>query len=193
MIRKLYNWTMELAAHKHSDWALAAVSFIESSIFPIPPDAMLVPMCIARRQKAFHYAAICTIASVIGGLFGYAIGYFFFETWGRHILEIYGMTEKFSALQEKYDMYGGWIIFAKGLTPFPYKILTILSGVMHMSLAIFIVSSVACRSLRFFIVAGLLWKYGAPIQIFIEKYLTWVALAFLALIVGGFMALKYLI
>lgn len=193
LIRKMYDWTLRLSAHRHATAALAGVSFVESSIFPIPPDVVLIPMCIARRDRAFFYAAVCTVASVLGGLAGYAIGYFLYETVGEYIVRIYGMAEKFAALQTKYNQYGGWIIFAKGLTPFPFKILTILSGVMKMNIGIFIVSSIACRSLRFFLVAGLLWKFGAPIQVFIEKYLGWVTLAFLVLLIGGFVALRYIV
>lgn len=191
-IRNLYNWMLRLAGSKHATPALATVSFIESSVFPIPPDVMLIPMCIARRDKAFYYATICTIASVIGGLFGYAIGYFLFETLGQRILEIYGAADKFADMQRRYDEYGGWIILAKGLTPFPFKILTILSGVMKMNLHIFVLSSIAARAMRFYLVAGLLWKFGAPIQAFIEKYLGWVTLAFLAVLIGGFVAVAYI-
>lgn len=191
-IRNLYNWTLRLSGSKHATPALATVSFIESSVFPIPPDVMLIPMCIARRDRAFYYATICTIASVIGGLFGYAIGYFLFETLGQRILEIYGASDKFSDMQRRYDEYGGWIILAKGLTPFPFKILTILSGVMKMNLHIFLLSSIAARAMRFYLVAGLLWKFGAPIQAFIEKYLGWVTLAFLAVLIGGFVAVAYI-
>ena len=192
LIRKIYDWTLRLSAHRHATAALAGVSFIESSIFPIPPDVVLIPMCIAKREKAFFYAAVCTVASVLGGLAGYAIGYFLYETIGKQIIEFYAAGKSFADMQAKYDQYGGWIIFAKGLTPFPFKILTILSGVMKMNLGIFVASSVACRSLRFFLVAALLWKFDAPIQVFIEKYLGWVTLAFLALLIGGFVAIKYM-
>lgn len=191
-IRNLYNWTLRLSGSKHATPALATVSFVESSVFPIPPDVMLIPMCIARRDKAFFYATVCTVASVIGGLLGYAIGYFLFETLGQKILEIYGAADKFSDMQHRYDEYGGWIILAKGLTPFPFKILTILSGVMKMNLQIFILSSIAARAMRFYLVAGLLWKFGAPIQAFIEKYLGWVTLAFLFVLIGGFVAVAYI-
>lgn len=192
LIRKMYDWTMRIAAHRHATAGLAGVSFIESSIFPIPPDVVLIPMCIAKREKAFFYATVCTVASVLGGLLGYAIGYSLYETIGRHIVDVYGMADKFAGLQEKYNQYGGWIIFAKGLTPFPFKILTILSGVMKMNLGIFVASSIACRALRFYIVAALLWKFGAPIQVFIEKRLGLVTLAFLVLLIGGFVAIKYM-
>jgi membrane protein YqaA with SNARE-associated domain len=193
LIENIYARTLKIAAHKNATWGLAAVSFIESSFFPIPPDVILIPMCIANRSRAFFYAAVCTLASVIGGLVGYAIGYFLFETIGQVIVDFYGMNDKFGALQAKYDEWGGWIIFAKGLTPFPYKIITILSGVLHLSLIVFIVSSVFSRAIRFFLVAALLWKYGAPVQAFIEKRLMLVTVLFLLLLIGGFVSLKYII
>jgi membrane protein YqaA with SNARE-associated domain len=191
-IRALYDWTLRIAAHKQATWGLAAVSFIESSVFPIPPDVILIPMCIANRRKAFFYAAVCTVSSVIGGLVGYGIGYFLFEAVGEKILAFYGFADRFHELQMTYDQYGGWIIFAKGLTPFPYKIITILSGVMQMSLPVFIVASIFGRAIRFFLVAALLWKYGAPVQDFIEKRLGLVTFLFLLLLIGGFVALKYI-
>lgn len=193
LLRSLYDRVLRLSAHRHAAWALAAVAFVESSVFPIPPDILLIPMCIADRKKAFRYAAICTASSVLGGLLGYAIGYFLFESVGRHILDLYGMQDKFAALQAKYAEWGGWIIFAKGLTPFPYKIVTILSGVLHLALPVFIVSSVFSRALRFYLVAALLWKYGAPVQEFIEKWLMLVTMLFLALLIAGFAAIKYIL
>lgn len=193
LLRKLYDWTLRISAHRHAERWLAAVSFIESSVFPIPPDAMLIPMCIANRDKAFRYAAICTAASVLGGMLGYAIGYFLYEALGQSIVTFYGAQEGFAALEAKYAEWGGWIIFGKGLTPFPYKIITILSGVLHLSLPVFIVSSIFSRAIRFFLVAALIWKYGAPVQAFIEKRLMLVTMLFLILLIGGFVAIKYVI
>lgn len=192
-IRRLYDWTLRLSAHRHAEGWLAAISFIESSVFPVPPDAILIPMCIANRDKAFRYAFICTVSSVAGGLLGYAIGHFFYDILGRHIIELYGMAEKFDALKIKYDAWGGWIIFGKGLTPFPYKIITILSGLLSLNLAVFITASVFSRAIRFYLVAALLWKFGAPIQEFIEKRLMLVTTVFLLLLIGGFVGIKYLI
>lgn len=193
LLRSIYDWTIRLAEHRRATWALAGVSFIESSFFPIPPDVMMVPMCIANRQKSFFYATVATISSVFGGLFGYAIGYYAFDAIGREIVEFYGMADKFGALKVKYDEYGGWIILAKGMTPLPFKILTILSGVMQLSLPVFILSSIGARAMRFYLVAGLLWKFGEPIRLFIEKYLGLVTFAFLVLLIGGFVALKYIL
>lgn len=193
LIRKMYDWTIRLAETKQATWALAGVSFVESSFFPIPPDVLLIPMCIAERKKSFFYATICTVSSVLGGLAGYAIGYYFFKTWGHDILEFYGALENYEELKIKYTEYGGWIILAKGMTPIPFKILTILSGAMAMSLPVFIISSIGARAMRFYLVAGLLWKFGPPVRHFIEKHLGLVTLAFLVLLIGGFFAIKYII
>lgn len=193
LIRKMYDWTLRLSGHKHATWALGGVSFVESSVFPIPPDVVLIPMCIARRDKAFFYATICTIASVIGGIAGYAIGYYAYETFGKLVIAFYGMDGDFGELQKRFDEYGGWIILAKGMTPIPFKILTILSGVMKLDMGVFIISAIGARAMRFYLVAALLWKFGAPIQEFIEKYLGWVTLAALVLLIGGFIALKYIL
>ncbi len=192
LLRRLYARTLDLASHRHAIRWLAAVSFIESSVFPIPPDVMLVPMCIQNRSRSFYYALVCTLSSVVGGLLGYAIGYFLYDLLGHRIIEFYGMQGKFDEMQAMYDSWGGWIIFAKGLTPFPYKVITILSGVLQLSLPVFIVASILSRALRFFLVAALLWKYGAPIQTFIEKYLGMLTFAFLVILVSGFVALRYL-
>lgn len=191
-IRKLYDWTLRIAAHRHATWGLAGVSFVESSFFPIPPDVVLIPMCVANRQKAFFYAAVCTVSSVIGGMLGYAIGYFLFDTIGTKIIEFYHYQEAFENLKQKYDEWGMWLIIGKGLTPIPYKIVTITSGVLKFSIPVFIFSSIVSRSLRFFLVAALIWKFGAPIQAFIEKHLTWLTLLFLIILIGGFVVVKYI-
>lgn len=193
LIRKMYDWTIRLSETKQATWALAAIAFIESSVFPIPPDLLLIPMCIAERKKSFFYATICTVSSVLGGLAGYAIGYYAFETWGHKILDFYGLLKGFDDMKVRYDEYGGWIILAKGMTPIPFKILTILSGVLHLDLHVFILSSIGARAMRFYLVAGLLWKYGEPVRHFIEKHLGWVTLGFLILLIGGFVAIKYII
>lgn len=192
-IRRMYDWALGVSRSRHATWGLAGVSFLESSIFPIPPDVVLIPMCIANRSKAFRYAAICTASSVLGGVLGYAIGYYLYESVGTAIVHFYGMETQFETLKSRYAEWGGWIIFAKGLTPLPYKIFTILSGVLHLGLPVFIVASVLSRALRFYLVAGLLWKYGAPVQAFIEKRLTLLTCLFLVVLIAGFAALKYII
>ncbi len=192
MLRKLYNWTLDLAAKKHATPILAGVSFAESSFFPIPPDALLIPMCLANREKAFYYAFICTISSVIGGIFGYAIGYFFFEAIAEPILNFYGKQAYFDQFADNYNEWGAWIVLGAGVTPFPYKVITIASGVTQLALPLFIFFSVIARSIRFFLVAGLIWLYGAPILRFVDKYLPWVATAGFLLLIAGFAALKFL-
>ena len=192
MLRRLYDWTMTLAAGPHATKALAAVAFLESSIFPIPPDAMLVPMVLARPARAWRLALIATAASVVGGLAGYAIGYFLFETLGQWIIQLYGLGAKFDEFQRTWNEWGLWIILIKGLTPIPYKIVAIASGLAQFNLGVFILASIATRGARFFLVAALLRAFGAPIRSFIEQRLTLVTTSFAALVVLGFVALRYL-
>lgn len=184
---------MGLAGHRNAVPVLATVSFIESSIFPIPPDVMLIPMVLADRTRAFRIAFICTIASVLGGLLGYGIGIFLFEEIGRPLLEFYGFAPKFAEFQIKYNNWGAWAVFIAGVTPFPYKVITILSGVTALNLTVFITASVAARGLRFFIVAALLWKFGDSIRNFIEKYMGLLFILLSALLIGGFVAIKLFI
>jgi len=191
MFRRLYDWMMRLAGHRRALPALAAISFAESSFFPIPPDVMLVPMVLAQRSKAFLIATVCTVASVIGGMFGYAIGYFLFETIGAWVISVYHLEGAMETFRSEFAEYGTWIILVKGLTPIPYKLVTIASGVAHFDLFTFIWASIVTRGLRFFIVAGLLWKFGDPIRTFIEKRLEVLTWGFLAALIGGFIAVKY--
>jgi membrane protein YqaA with SNARE-associated domain len=191
MLRRLYDWMMSLAAGRHAPTALAAVSFAESSFFPIPPDVMLIPMIIARRARAWAYAGLATVSSVIGGMFGYAIGYFLFETIGQPILKFYGKAEDFAGFTQMFNDYGVWILIIKGMTPIPYKILTIAAGVSHMDLVAFVLASVVARAMRFFIVAGLLFFFGEPIRKFVEERLTLMTTLFVVLLVGGFVAVKF--
>lgn len=192
MIRKLYDWTLRIAAHRHARWGLFGLSFAESSVFPLPPDLVLIPMCIAERQKAFLYAAICTLGSVLGGIFAYAVGYFLYDTIGVRILDFYGYQEQFNRFQGLYNEYGALIVLAGGFTPIPYKLITIASGVAQMNIGAFILFSVIGRASRFFLIAALLWKFGAPIKVFIEKYMGILTIIFFALLIGGFIALKYM-
>jgi len=193
VLRGLYDWTMGLAAHRHALAALFVISFIESSIFPIPPDVVLIPMILAARDKAWRIALICTIASVIGGVAGYGIGHFLFEEVGRPILELYHYGPKFDVFQAKYNEWGAWAVFIAGVTPFPYKVITILSGVTGLDVPVFIVSSILARGLRFFLVAWLLWKFGDPIREFIEKRLGLLFILFCLLLVGGFVLIKFVV
>jgi membrane protein YqaA with SNARE-associated domain len=191
VIRPLYDWTMRLAGHRHAMWAMGFISFIESSIFPVPPDALMMPMVLARRDKAWRIAMVCTIASVIGGLFGYMIGYFLWDAIGRQVMDFYGYAAKMEEFAALYNEWGFWIVAGAGFTPFPYKVITIASGLTQLDLAVFMVASTVSRGARFFLVAGLLWYFGPPIRIFIEKHLGMLATAFFALLLGGFAAVRY--
>jgi len=192
MIKGLYDWTMSLAEHKHALWALAFVSFIESSFFPIPPDIIMIPMIIARPNRAFLIAGVCLVASVLGGLFGYAIGAFAFDTIGQPILEAMGKAERMAEFNTRFNDLGFWAVLGAGITPFPYKVITIMSGWTGMPLATFVATSILARGIRFFVIAGLLYYFGAPIRDFIEKRLGLMFTLFLILLVGGFFALRYL-
>ena len=191
MLKRLYDWVMELAARRDAVWVLAAIAFIESSVFPIPPDVLLIPMVLAARARAWRFAAVCTIASVLGGTAGYAIGYFLFETAGRPMLEFYGYADKFAHFSATYNDWGAWAVFIAGVTPFPYKVITILSGTTHLDPVIFTIASIAARGLRFFVVAALLYWIGPPIRDFIERRLGVVTVAFCVLLLGGFAVAKY--
>ena len=191
-MRRLYDWVIRLAGHPRAIPAMGVVSFAESSFFPIPPDVMLVPMILANRQKAFTIALVCTVCSVLGGLLGYAIGFYFFETIGAWVVETYGLQAGLEKFRDEFARYGTWVILIKGLTPIPYKLVTIASGAAHFDLFTFVWASIVTRGLRFFLVAALLWKFGEPIRAFIEKRLTLVMWLFLIALVGGFVAVKFL-
>jgi len=192
MIRRLYDWTISLAESRYALWALAIVAFAESSFFPIPPDVLMIPMIIAAPKRAFLIATICLVASVLGGLFGYFIGAALFETVGNPVLEFYGKADAAEMFSERFNEWGAWAVLIAGITPFPFKVITIMSGWTGLSLPIFILSAIVARGLRFFIVAALLWKFGAPIRGFIERRLGLMFTLFVVLLVGGFILVKYL-
>lgn len=191
MLDQLYGRTLRYARHRHALRALAVVSFAESSFFPVPPDVMLIPMVLADRERAWRIATVCTIASVLGGLAGYAIGYFLFEALGQPLLALYGYAREFAHFQTRYNDYGAWIVFGAGLTPFPYKVITIASGVTRLDLGVFTLASVLARGLRFYAEAALLWRYGAPIRSFIERRLALLTTMFFVLLFGGFLLIRY--
>jgi len=193
MLSKFYYWTLALARQKHALLVLALIAFIESSIFPIPPDILLIPMVLALRDRAWLVAGICTIFSVVGGIFGYGIGFFMYEQIGKPILEFYNYGKNFAEFQTRYNQWGAWAVFFAGITPFPYKVITILSGVTSLNLPIFIISSVLARGIRFFIIAALLWKYGEAIRAFIERRLGLLFTLFFVILAGGFILVKYLL
>ena len=190
MIQRLYDWTLSLAEHRHALWVLAFVAFLESSMFPIPPDIIMIPMIIARPNRAFIIAGVALGASVIGGLLGYAIGALAFEALGEPILTALGKADAMSEFATRFNDVGFWAVLIAGVTPFPYKVITIMSGVTAMPLGTFIATSILARGLRFFLVALLLWKFGAPVRDFIEKRLPLMFTLAVALLLGGFFAIK---
>lgn len=192
LLKSLYNWTLSLARHPNALVALALVAFVESSIFPIPPDVLMIAMIIAQPNRAFVIALVATIASVAGGLAGYWIGQEAFETVGRPILSLYGKESYFAEFQSRYNEWGAWAVLIAGVTPFPYKVITILSGATGLSLTVFMVASLIARSLRFFLVAFLLWKFGSPLRDFIERRLGLMFTVFVILLLGGFVLVRYL-
>ncbi len=192
MLHRLYMRTLALAASPRALWWLAAVALAESSFFPIPPDALLIPMALARPDRAWRFAAVCTVASVVGGALGYLIGYAVFDQLARPLINFYGYGDRFAAFQDLYARYGLWVILIKGLTPIPYKIVTIASGAAKFNFTVFMLASAATRGARFFIVAALLHFFGTPMRDFIERRLTLVTSLFAAGLVGGFLALKLL-
>ena len=181
-MRTLYNKVLSAAAHRHAKWWLALVSFIESSIFIIPPDAMIIPMVLADRAKWWRIALTATIASVVGGIGGYLIGVFLFDSLGQSLLEFYSNGDKFRQYIKIYEEWGGWAVFGAGLTPFPYKVITVASGVAKLDLTLFIFTSLIARGLRFFCLAGLLFYFGESIKNTIEKYFGPITILFLVLI-----------
>ncbi|MGG7565832.1 YqaA family protein [Rhodovulum sp. DZ06] len=193
MLRRTYDWVIDQAEKPWALFTLAAVAFIESSVFPIPPDVMLIPMIIAAPTRAWLIAAVCTAASVAGGAFGWWIGAEFFDSIGRPVLEFYGKDGKFDELAIAYNDQGFWAVLIAGVTPFPYKVITIFSGVTGLDFWTFMATSVLARGLRFFIVAALLWKFGAPIRDFIERRFGLVATVAIALLIGGFAAARFLL
>ncbi len=193
MLRRLYAWTMRRAEGPHALLALIVVSFAESSFFPVPPDTLLVPMALAQRQRAFTLAAWCTAASVVGGMAGYAIGALLYESLGKWIIDFYGYGKGVESFRTTYATWGAWIILLKGMTPIPFKLVTIASGFARYNFGLFVLLSVITRGIRFFLVAALVSYYGEPIRGFIERRLEFIALATVAIIISGFMVVKYVV
>ena len=191
LVKATYDYMINLASRPNAMYFLFAVAFIESSFFPIPPDVMLIPMVLATPAKAWRIATVATIASVLGGAFGYAIGVFFFDLIARPILTFYGYMHQFDVFKEYYHEWGAWIVFGAGVTPFPYKVITIASGVVHLDFVVFMLASVVARGFRFYLVAWLLKKFGEPMKDYIEKNLGMLSILFMALLVGGFACIKF--
>ncbi|MDR7155529.1 membrane protein YqaA with SNARE-associated domain [Sphingobium xenophagum] len=192
MLNRLYQWTLAKAAHAHAERWLFVISFLESSFFPIPPHPLLGLMCLARPERAIRFGLICTIASVLGGMLGYAIGFFLYETVGQQLLNALGLADKFPVAACYLREYGAEIILIKGATPIPFKLITITAGFIGLPLFTFLWASVVSRAFQFMLVGFLFWKFGRPIKAFIEKYLAWLSALFLVLIVGGFIAASML-
>lgn len=191
MLKRLYEWMMAKAGDPRAEWWLFAFSFMESSFFPIPPHPLLGLMCLARPDRALRFGIICTLSSVLGGLFGYAIGFYAYETVGVSLLKALGLWDSFPAAACYLREYGAEIILIKGATPIPFKLLTLTAGFIHMNLIDFLWSSTVSRSVQFMAVGFLFWKFGAPIRVFIEKYLGILTAAFTVLVVSGFVAFAW--
>ena len=191
-LKKLYDWTLVKSRHPKATWFLSFISFIESSFFPIPPDIILIPMIIAKRTKAFLYASICTISSVLGGIAGYLIGLYLFNSVGITIINYYGLTDQFTLFENYYLQYGIWIVLGAGFTPFPFKFITIASGVFGLNILLFIFVCILARGLRFYLIAILLKIFGKFIEKLINKYFNILASVFFVLLIGSIMIIKIL-
>ena len=192
LLRRLYDWAMKLARSRHALPALALASFLESSVFPIPPDLLMIPMIIATPSRAFMIAAVCLASSVAGGMFGYLIGLELYDALGAPVLEFFGYETHFARFAESYNEYGAWAVLFAGVTPFPYKVITILSGATGLNFQVFVISSIIARGARFFIVAALLWRFGEPMREFIEAKLGLLFTLAVVLLVGSYFAIELL-
>lgn len=189
-IRATYDWVLGWAERPGGPWALAVLAFAESSFFPIPPDILLIPLCLSAPRRAYWFAGLCTLGSVLGGMFGYAIGVLAFDSIGRRIVDFYSLNDGFQQIGELYAAYAGWAVTIAGFTFIPYKVFTISAGVFEVNFAVFVVASVIGRGGRFFLVAGLLKLFGDEMKDFIDKYFNWLTLAAAVLIVAGFAVIR---
>ena len=192
-IRKLYDWVLSWADSKYGGLALFVLAFAESSFFPIPPDVLLIALCLGAKTRWFKYALICSVASVLGGIAGYGIGLFAFDTWGKPIIELYGKADKYEQLQALFDEHGFFYVFLAGFTPIPYKVMTITAGAVKLNLGPFVGASLVSRAARFFLVAGMLRLFGAPMKAFIDKWFNLLTIVFSVLLIGGFFLMKQLL
>ena len=192
MLRKLYDWVLHWADTPYGSWALFILAFSESSFFPIAPDLLLIALAVAKPQRAFHYALICSIGSVLGGCLGYTIGWQFMASVGGKIVELYGLGNKMQQIESLYNQYDAWAVGIAGFTPIPYKVFTIAAGVFKINFFVFVIASLVSRSARFFIVGGLIYLFGPKIQNFIDRYFNILAVVFTILLVVGFVLIKHL-
>jgi membrane protein YqaA with SNARE-associated domain len=191
--KRLYDRCMVWIAGPYGAWTLFVIAFVESSFFPIPPDVFLIAMCIAAPTRAFKYAAICSIGSVLGGAFGYGLGYWFMDSLGQQIIGWYGLEDKYAKVQHLYQTYDTWAVGAAGFTPLPYKLFTITAGAFKLNFPTFVLVSLLSRSARFFLVAAFIWKFGAPVKHFIDRYFNILSIIFMVLLIGGFVLIKVLL
>ena len=190
ILRNLYDWTLDKASQKRASWFLSVISFAESSFFPIPPDIILIPMVLAKRTKTFFYAFICTLSSVLGGVFGYFIGLLLFNSIGLIIINFYHLEEQITQFKNYYNSYGAWIVIIAGFTPFPFKVITIASGLFQLNFIIFILCSILSRGARFYLISILLYFFGDNIRLFIDKYFNFLTILFFILLIGGILIIK---
>jgi len=193
MLRKLYDWVLRWAETPYGSWALFILAFAESSFFPVPPDILLIALAISIPAKAFRYALICSAGSVLGGIAGYVIGYQFMDLVGFRILNFYGLMEKYDIISDLYGRYNAWAVGIAGFTPIPYKVFTISAGAFKINFPVFLMASVVSRSARFFLVGWLIYKFGAGIRSFIDRYFNILAVVFVVLLIGGFILIKWLL
>jgi membrane protein YqaA with SNARE-associated domain len=192
MFKRLYHWTLSLAESPRATWALGAIAFAESSFFPIPPDVILVPMSLARPKRAWFYAGLCTLCSVAGGILGYGMGLLLFDTVGHWLIDLYGYAAKMETLKASFATYGAIIILLKGLTPIPFKLVTIVSGILEYNFPLFVLLCCITRGARFFLLAGILHRFGEPIKLMLERHFATFMIGVVAMIVGGFVLAKYM-
>jgi len=190
-LRRLYDWVEHFAETPYGLWALFLLAFAESSFFPVPPDVLLIALAVSIPARAFRYALICSVGSVLGGMFGYLIGYQFMEFIGFGILNFYGLTDKYESMAELYNRYNAWVVGIAGFTPIPYKVFTISAGAFKINFLVFLLASVVSRSARFFLVAGLIYMFGKQIRTFIERYFNVLAVLFVLLLVAGFILIGF--
>lgn len=189
-LKKLYDRCMTWIAGPYGIWILLAIAFVESSVFPIPPDVFLIAMCIAAPAKSFKYAAVCAIGSVLGGAFGYGLGFWFMDSLGQQVIGWYGLEDKYLTVQELYRTYDAWAVGVAGFTPLPYKLFTITAGAFKLNFPTFVFVSLLSRTARFFLVAAFIWKFGEPVQRYIDKYFNILSIVFMVLLIGGFLLIK---
>ena len=193
MLRRLYDWVLHWAATPYGTWALFLLAFAESSFFPIPPDVLLIAMCVATPRRSFKYAVVCSIGSVLGGCLGYLIGWQFMASIGSRIVEFYGLVDKVAVIEDLYNTYDAWAVGIAGFTPIPYKVFTIAAGMFRIDFTVFVLASAVSRSARFFLLAGSIFLFGPRIKAFIDRYFDILAVTFTVLLVGSFVLIKYLL